>query len=95
MATSRMLCLSSTTVCGLGRTGRCRIRCSVITSMRSKKAPEVRDVHAPGAEVRSCVRRVCRYGAALTIAGMVQKLLSMAPILMYQHSRSGVSRPGR
>jgi len=33
--------------------------------------------------------------AARTIASVVKKLLSTAPILMYQHSRSGVSMPGR
>ena len=30
-----------------------------------------------------------------TIASVVKNALSTAPILMYQHSRSGVSRPGR
>lgn len=34
-------------------------------------------------------------GAAATIALMVQKSLSTAPMLMYQHSRSGVCWPGR
>ena len=35
------------------------------------------------------------YGAAATIAFTVQKSLSIAPMLMYQHSRSGVCWPGR
>jgi hypothetical protein len=35
------------------------------------------------------------YGAALVIAWVVKKSLSTAPMLMYQHSRSGVSMPGR
>src|SRR5208282_392210 len=35
------------------------------------------------------------YCAARTIASVVKKLLSTAPMLMYQHSRSGVSMPGR
>jgi hypothetical protein len=35
------------------------------------------------------------YGAAFTIACTVKKSLSTAPILMYQHSRSGVCCPGR
>ena len=30
-----------------------------------------------------------------TKASVVKKLLSTAPMLMYQHSRSGVSMPGR
>ena len=34
------------------------------------------------------------YGAALVIAWVVKNSLSTAPILMYQHSRSGVSMPG-
>src|ERR1700731_3718643 len=38
---------------------------------------------------------VASYGAALTIASVVKKVLSTAPMLMYQHSRSGVCRPGR
>ncbi len=35
------------------------------------------------------------YGAAFTIAWVVKKSLSTAPMLMYQHSRSGVFCPGR
>ena len=35
------------------------------------------------------------YGAAATIDFTVQKSLSIAPMLMYQHSRSGVCWPGR
>src|SRR6266850_7168168 len=38
---------------------------------------------------------VASYGAALTIASVVKKFLSTAPMLMYQHSRSGVCRPGK
>ncbi len=35
------------------------------------------------------------YGAAATIALIVKKPLFTAPMLMYQHSRSGVCCPGR
>ena len=35
------------------------------------------------------------YGAAFTIDWVVKKSLSTAPMLMYQHSRSGVFCPGR
>jgi hypothetical protein len=42
------------------------------------------------------VRGECEsYGAALTIASVVKKSRPTAPMLMYQHSRSGVSLPGR
>ena len=33
--------------------------------------------------------------AAFTMAALLKKALSTAPMLMYQHSRSGVSAPGK
>ena len=38
---------------------------------------------------------ISAYGAALTIDWIVKKFLSTAPMLMYQHSRSGEPCPGR
>lgn len=35
------------------------------------------------------------YGAAFTIDSVVKKALSTAPMLIYQHSRSGVFCPGK
>ena len=43
----------------------------------------------------SAISFAIAYGAAATIALTVQKSLSIAPMLIYQHSRSGVCWPGR
>jgi len=45
--------------------------------------------------IASSAETLVAYGAALTSAWVVKKSLSTAPMLMYQHSRSGVSMPGR
>jgi hypothetical protein len=69
----------------------CRWGCPKMSWSRSEIA------RPQAALPRTCgrARSMHCYGAALTIASVVKKLRSTAPILMYQHSRSGVFCPGR
>ena len=64
---------------------------SSISGAASGNLPAVALIRAPPPLPPPC----CGYGAALTIASGSKKLRSTAPILIYQHSFSGVLRLGR